>query len=169
MIKWYDHIITIQIYWKALQKSLNPKRQCTKILNELTNYLRPFRTPVSHIQSPYLADYVHYSTFCSLQVYHRPAGAPGGDPPPSPGPHIGPHNHHHAHRLPLPPEADSEPAPAPQRSLHVQEHVVSSTAAAPSALSKANLIKDLSPRCPRPNTTEESVLPWTDSLTEICV
>lgn len=58
-------------------------------------------------------------------MHHRPAGAPGGDPPPHPGPPSGPNNRHHPHHLPLPPQADSQSAAAPQRSLHVQEHVVS--------------------------------------------
>lgn len=71
---------------------------------------------------------VHIYTFCSLQVHHGPAGAPGGDPPPRPGLHFGAHHRHHAHRLPLPPQADSHSATAPQRSLHVQEHVVSTAA-----------------------------------------
>lgn len=130
--------------------------------------LLPFGTLVSHVHSPHPADCVHYSTFCSLQVHHRPAGAPGGDPSPHSRLHFGPHNRHHAHGLPLPLEADSDSAPAPQRSLHVQEHVVGSAAAAPSALSKANLIRDLSPRCPRPNTAKESAVRWTESLTEKC-
>lgn len=80
---------------------------------------------------PVHADCVHYSR--SLQVYHRPAGAPGGDTPPHSGLHPGPHNRHHAHRLPLPPETDGEPAPAPQRPLHVQEHVGSRAAAVAAA------------------------------------
>lgn len=65
-----------------------------------------------------------FSSLCSLQVYHRPAGAPRGDPPPNPGPHSWSNNHHHAHHLPLPPQADSESATASKRSFYVQEHVV---------------------------------------------
>ncbi|KAF7653883.1 hypothetical protein LDENG_00076190, partial [Lucifuga dentata] len=58
-----------------------------------------------------------------LQVYYGPAGASGGNPPPHPGFHSWAYHHHHAHRLPLSPENDGEPAPAPQRPLHVQKHV----------------------------------------------
>lgn len=100
----------------------------------------------------------------SLQVYHWPAGAAWGDTPPHPRPHFGSSNCHHAHHLPLPSKTDSDPASAPQRSLHVQEHVVCSRATTPSALSKANPITDFSSRRPRPNTTEKNGLKWTDPL-----
>lgn len=72
------------------------------------------------------------SSSYSLQVHHGPAGAPGGDPPPHPGPHFRSDNHHHTHHLPLPPQADSQSAPAPQRPLHVQEHVVPQPPSPPS-------------------------------------
>lgn len=91
----------------------------------------------------------------SLQVHYRPAGTPGGDPPPCPGPHLGSNNHHHAHHLPLPPQADGQSAAAPQRSLHVQEHVVSS-----GSLSSLQSRPDyrLVPLMPRAsNTTEDRV------------
>lgn len=105
---------------------------------------------VIHIQASNNSACVHYSTSCSLQVHHRPAGAPGGDPPPHSGLNSGPHNCHHAHCLPLPPETDSKSAPAPQRPLHVQEHVVS-------VLIAWQKIGLLDVPC-RPNTTEENCL-----------
>lgn len=108
-----------------------------------------------HIQASNNSACVHYSTSCSLQVHHRPAGAPGGDPPPHSGFNSGPHNCHHAHRLPFPPETDSKSAPAPQRPLHVQEHVVIPHRALSRSIWQKIGLLDVP--C-RPKTTEEYCL-----------
>lgn len=127
----WENFMPIQIHWALIQKAKQDRQ----------NYKLVFENFCLLFQSLHCCDCVHYSTVCSLQVHHWPARAPGRDPPPRPGPHFGPHNCHYTDHLPLPSQADSNPASAPQRSLHVQEHVISGTRGGPAALSKANPIK----------------------------
>lgn len=105
------------------------------------------------------------SSSYSLQVHHGPAGAPGGDPPPHPGPHFRSDNHHHTHHLPLPPQADSQSAPAPQRPLHVQEHVVPQPPSPPSQShhDRRHFLR-APPPPPRPPTPQRTFVPTLDRV-----